>query len=771
MKQHVVERWSDSKSGPSYTTIDVSVKRPAGRNELRSFSVFTNRRGEPEFKDYSTVWQQSEWRDALQAKDIIQLIPRAYYPGWVNFVRQARIKIEYEAVKIEPSANSLQSFNDEFYSNALNKDTKEIRILKLHPGNLDDPVECSIERMNLGIEDSYDALSYCWGDLTSNVEIGMDASDIGGPKAPFHVSPSVRDFLRRIRNQEQPLTLWIDQICINQSNKDERAQQVNLMADIYSEASIVHIWLGEGDRGVHQALRIVRDIHNFNSRVCLGGEDCKCDGTPHTLPLASVDDIIEKQNSSSYKAMYEIFHEHRRRFFTFEISNYAGGINNEQLSRLMSTVFANPWFGRVWVLQEALRARTARVYSGQEVIPWDELVIVSSWLRSDEFQKQQVHLEPLVMMPLIWNHLRSEPITDTMQAHAHILGRYRQFPILDVFLNGLELKATDPRDKLFSLYSFCQDVDVNKYTCSQIRPSYNKSVARVFADFTRWWIREYQSLSILSTIHGLPGRSWVQTDDIVRETLVWPTWVIGSEGNTKTAQTTLDCRFRFSASKNTKPNLGLLERSRDDNLETLWLQGFAVSEIQEITYLTLDIPYTEKMRPIAKALLAAFERLFDPCNKHLFWKSRGTNKPVDIPRVESDIQWDINGLMDHLSAHWGYAEFRTDPIVAVHPVSLQNVDQTAIRQRTYHIPKCLDPFLLVAKNGMYGLCPWTAQTGDVITILEGASVPYLLRPIQNVNNSPEFELVGECYVLGAMNGEYFEEQIQQGREPHIFALK
>jgi hypothetical protein len=40
--------------------------------------------------------------------------------------------------------------------------------------------------------------------------------------------------------------LWADQICIDQSNLDERSQQVLLMKAIYEKALTVFVYLGEG---------------------------------------------------------------------------------------------------------------------------------------------------------------------------------------------------------------------------------------------------------------------------------------------------------------------------------------------------------------------------------------------------------------------------------------------------------------------------------------------------------------------------------------------
>jgi hypothetical protein len=39
--------------------------------------------------------------------------------------------------------------------------------------------------------------------------------------------------------------LWIDQLCIDQENNDEKGPQIQLMGDIYRTACEVVIWLGE----------------------------------------------------------------------------------------------------------------------------------------------------------------------------------------------------------------------------------------------------------------------------------------------------------------------------------------------------------------------------------------------------------------------------------------------------------------------------------------------------------------------------------------------
>ncbi|KAI0883586.1 uncharacterized protein GGS22DRAFT_167475 [Annulohypoxylon maeteangense] len=78
---------------------------------------------------------------------------------------------------------------------------------------------------------------------------------------------------------------------------------------------------------------------------------------------------------------------------------------------------------------------------------------------------------------------------------------------------------------------------------------------------------------------------------------------------------------------------------------------------------------------------------------------------------------------------------------------------------------CLDRCFFRTSNGAFVFCPWTAREGDVVTMLFEAKVPYLLRPVRGYIDqivddtcADAYQLVGECYLDGYMNGEILETQ-------------
>ena len=121
-----------------------------------------------------------------------------------------------------------------------------IRLIQLLAGGCWSRIKCTLEVNFVGSSrcKKYDAVSYVWG--TGERTCPIDLND-----AKFMVSPNVENILSRLRHEKEGRWLWIDLICINQEDEDEKADQVRQMKDIFSQAQTVIASLGphEGYRG------------------------------------------------------------------------------------------------------------------------------------------------------------------------------------------------------------------------------------------------------------------------------------------------------------------------------------------------------------------------------------------------------------------------------------------------------------------------------------------------------------------------------------------
>ena len=86
------------------------------------------------------------------------------------------------------------------------------------------------------------------------------------------IRPNLHRALQRIRLQSQCVRLWVDQICINQVDGEERNLQVQQMGDIFRKAQNVWIWLGEQHSSSNEAMDLIphiirTDFHSEKSWV------------------------------------------------------------------------------------------------------------------------------------------------------------------------------------------------------------------------------------------------------------------------------------------------------------------------------------------------------------------------------------------------------------------------------------------------------------------------------------------------------------------------
>jgi len=135
----------------------------------------------------------------------------------------------------------------------------EIRVLTILNQLSDEGlVDCSIESISLDDQPEFTALSYCWG-------APQPAGAIRVNGVPCYVTPNLAAVLRPLRFTKDAGTIpiWIDALCINQSDLDERGAQVAMMMFIYAQAECVHVWLGDKMGPSADAMETLQQVLNF----------------------------------------------------------------------------------------------------------------------------------------------------------------------------------------------------------------------------------------------------------------------------------------------------------------------------------------------------------------------------------------------------------------------------------------------------------------------------------------------------------------------------
>ena len=205
------------------------------------------------------------------------------------------------------------SVDDPYRYNAL-VDEGHTRLLIVQPGKGDEPIQCSLQEMDIDDPPKYTALSYTWGAMDGSRKIDVDGHD-------FPVTDNLWHALWHIRPQDWPLTIWIDALCINQQDLDERNRIVRRMKDIYERSEHILAWLGPESKDGAVALLTVANIYEHFSK-------------------------LEDKFGTKEAALKHML-DHR---------SWAGEEHAQAAEKqwwALNTLFNRTWFHRIWIVQEA----------------------------------------------------------------------------------------------------------------------------------------------------------------------------------------------------------------------------------------------------------------------------------------------------------------------------------------------------------------------------------------------------------------------------------
>jgi hypothetical protein len=160
----------------------------------------------------------------------------------------------------------------------LNNTKKEIRLLELLPstgtGSFADqaPVRCRVYHVSQDDDLFYYALSYVWGDEYDTVPVEIEYKAPGQSNTTIQVVHATRNLesaLKHLRKEKESVILWVDALCINQSDDQEKNHQVRYMGTVFERAVEVLIWLGPAANDSDALFDFIEDIYLVMHNVTL----------------------------------------------------------------------------------------------------------------------------------------------------------------------------------------------------------------------------------------------------------------------------------------------------------------------------------------------------------------------------------------------------------------------------------------------------------------------------------------------------------------------
>lgn len=609
--------------------------------------------------------------------------------------------------------------------------TRHIRLLTLLPGEYDAHLLCTISEFPLDQTPDYEALSYAWGAPDAQDEVRPSLS-LNGQR--FDISDTLEQALRRLRRPDIPRIMWIDRVCINQRNKDERNAQVAIMPDIYRGAVRVVAWIGEKTQDSDRALSFLKVMamhqkyqlrHTWIGGTRQGSDtSSECGEGRYIRPTeegeASGDDeSIEDAWQPSSLGLSEEEKHQMKNTTTSDMWNTLI-LNSKQRGHIISAapvlyecvyypffknarqedweavdnLLARPWWSRTWVVQEIWQAREAILQCGGSTLKWKTIE------KAMTYQEGWDDMGCLVKGTKRWKSWASLKQRYGLAIHIsqkRLLGS----KLSDLLWNIWDRDTTDPRDKVFAILGLVG----NEYSDTLPDVDYRKTIEQVYREAASSIMMKEKSLDLLlaasGTEHNESLPSWV------------PDW----------------------------------RREANEHRPTLFVNA-SLMRIQCYFIGSTDALYLHGHGYYASGQLEpqiSFSDDFNILNVHALHLDTVTEVSADlgsVPSAESIIQC-AHSILDKLH----HAE-PLQPENAVDDKKLRRIltagafiDPNTLRTEGQVIENVMRlRRLFVTSNGHFCIGPSKTQVGDVVSIIVGCNLPIVIRP-----SGSRFKVVGEAY--------------------------
>ncbi|OBR05707.1 heterokaryon incompatibility protein [Colletotrichum higginsianum IMI 349063] len=574
-----------------------------------------------------------------------------------------------------------------------------IRILALQGGSGTDPIHVRLQEADIDKWPTFAALSYVWGDPSQREYIYISGQEVSVTKSLF-------DALRHFRLPDQELLIWADALCINQDDLEERAEQVQLMREIYSRSTSVMVWLGlDTDGQAVCAIPLIESIHQAceNHAMAKGVELLDmAHFTPATqkfegLAGVSISDITTvAENTNRPKP---------------ELASWTA----------LGWVLSRQWFTRVWCVQEIVLARSSKAYIGSHSLDWIKLGVTAAWLSEQSLATD--YNVPDELEGLSWDTAYSMFDTDGLSESS----------LLDILVTFRDFDATDPRDKVYGLLGLVGEENLKGFR----GVDYGKSVVDVYADVVR--ISVEASGNLASLCYAKHGREYARNG--------FPSWVPRwdiSENASNLLSSLLLTAWK-DGDRHGLPSLVAFEPTADG---TVALSGVRFDTIAWTTDI-LDVEHFKKEILPSEAANHPFLEIW-----HRASSSKGYAMSVSADRPFAGIMemaltltagftdgYEFVMDLETESLSQFYADFltyigqlldraggRSDTF---DPLEIALCDGDATRFRVAASRACDQRRVFETSAGFYGLAPACAKDGDVVVLLYGGPIPFVLRQVDD----------------------------------------
>jgi hypothetical protein len=617
-------------------------------------------------------------------------------------------------------------------------DPNTIRLVRIEVNINQDAASCELISVPLSEAPPYTAVSYRWGEPRK-------LHTILAGKNRIAINQAVHDLVGQICPVRGVHHFWIDSICIDQANSTEKEAQIPIMGEIYEGANEVVVFLGLDD----EAERACNLAHRTGS---------------HLLETRHLEDEPVKRGIPFKRDVLGL--------------------------RALTRMFENEYWSRTWIIQEFALSKNLRIRYGNATISWvciSAIIQYYDWRpassdgRNGSIQSAEDFYLSAIETPLVKEgYLRALGYARHLQ-----LTQGRNRSLASLVSSFCRSDATQPEHKVYGLLGFSDDSKI-----AELAPDFSLSPWQVYARLTAYEMKSggYELLNLA----GLSKRREGFISDL-------PSWVPDLHNPPLMIKTTAlwgSATRGYAAGVTYGPIFDIIEDGR-----VLKIQGAVIDVVQATT----DKAHRNKEseRSMASSIIMAAGTTYRDMWRMRASKYRPTAEFLEAaavlcvshsPDLYLGTEAEDNLRVDRVEAFWRTLCLDFDG--SSHPASpamydafrdfVAQTDRGALlycpkdgklmkgwsirdgatfwkRQLSLRWGKQFDDRVddwfgsdrqfAVSLNGYFAIVPEGTRNGDVLVMLDGLPLPYVLRPLEGSKHNARFELWGEAFVYGIMRGE------------------
>ena len=501
----------------------------------------------------------------------------------------------------------------------------------------------------------------------------------------FLVTKNLKNVLDHLYASCRKIVIWVDALCINQNDLKERSQQVQMMRHIFEKAHFTFAWLGPVSENSDLAMAFLAGLGYLM-------------GLPKWVDEPQKVELL----LNSYPP---------------ELPCWVA----------LSNLLHRPWFTRVWILQEVAVPKRISLFCGDRFLPWAILDLVVKELLRLAF--------PFHLLGTSSPDKHSwTAVKDLIHVRYHIQEQ-RYISLQGLMRLSRNHQASDPRDKVYALFGLTDEADR-----AGIIPDYNDSVSisDIYRSLSMTFLKYPPSTNKLFVLSFAGLENHVNSE--------MPSWVAPWTPVDTSCFGAFSHKTGFSAAGETVPVVVLTP-----DPDVLGMFGMPVDSIESYAD-SIPLPI-EGYIGHDKAVL----------NQPLVWEQNWldfarASQPYPTNEDIEDVYWQT--IIFGVDSEWKRADksFGKKLTLWRRYISSMASSSGPADEASY---EGFDKFGAALRHGIFsmrlgrtskgylGLFPISSQKDDVVVVIFGGDVPFVLRRLPN----GRLRLVGECYVHGLMTGE------------------